>query len=344
MNKYIFYISALILTCQISLGQDIHFSNTQYSPLTLNPALAGANSKLQANINYRNQWSNLGTPFRTFAASLDARVNSKSRNRNNILAVGFNMFSDKAGDVGLVNNSFGVNAANHLKISSNSTLGVGINIAYVQRSINQADGKWASQYNGNSYDANISSGESIDNFNFRYVDAGAGILYTYAHKAGSLSKNVDRRINVGLAAYHLNKPNISLLREENDRLPIRFSAFASADIEIENSSSGIMPAVYFHRQASFTELLLGSYYKFNFNKGSRYTGYEKPMSLSLGLFGRLKDAAIFKLILQWDQFSIGYAYDINTSSLSSYTNGAGANEIFIRFNANDGGGFRSRSY
>jgi hypothetical protein len=51
-------------------AQDIHFSNTEYAPLILNPALAGANSPIQANMAYRTQWGQLGSSFRTAAATV----------------------------------------------------------------------------------------------------------------------------------------------------------------------------------------------------------------------------------------------------------------------------------
>ena len=53
------------------LSQDTHFSQVAYSPLTLNPALAGANSVLQGVMNYRNQWNSVTSPYKTFAASID---------------------------------------------------------------------------------------------------------------------------------------------------------------------------------------------------------------------------------------------------------------------------------
>jgi len=58
-TKNIFSISFWAL-CSTLVAQDLHFSNPEYSPLILNPALAGANSGMQANLNYRTQWGKLG--------------------------------------------------------------------------------------------------------------------------------------------------------------------------------------------------------------------------------------------------------------------------------------------
>lgn len=77
----------------ISFGataQDVHFSGMDFSPLTLNPAMAGANYDLQANVNYRTQWNTVATPFQTMAASADMRLNANKRNSSGHLAAGVN--------------------------------------------------------------------------------------------------------------------------------------------------------------------------------------------------------------------------------------------------------------
>lgn len=45
-------IAALIATS--SFAQDVHFSQSEYAPGTLNPGMTGAYAPMQANINYRS--------------------------------------------------------------------------------------------------------------------------------------------------------------------------------------------------------------------------------------------------------------------------------------------------
>ena len=92
-----------------------------------------------------------------------------------------------------------------------------------------------------------------------------------------------------------------------------------------------MPGIYYQNQGAASQVLLGSYYKIIFNSGSKYTAYEKPFSLSVGLFGRWQDAFVGKMMLEWDKYSMGMSYDINTSSLSSVSNFRGGFELFLRF-------------
>jgi type IX secretion system PorP/SprF family membrane protein len=339
-NRNIFLLG-LMLMCSSLLAQDLHFSNTEYSPLILNPALAGANSGFQANLNHRIQWRNLGDSYRSMAASFDARISRGNSNKSNVLALGLNFFNDKAGYLGITSNNIALSLANHFKIDNRNKFSLALNAGYCQRSIQSADGIWASQYNGVQYDAGISSGENFNNQSFGYFDAGAGILYTYNRKIKGVSRNSYQRVNIGLAAFHLNRPNFSFVEIENERLLVRYSAFIDAEISIEGTDGVILPSAFFHRQGSFSEYLVGAYYKYKLNSGSNYTGFEKPFSFSLGVFGRLKDAFIAKMILEWDQFSVGYSYDFTLSGLSKNSNGLGASEIFVRFNMGDGGGFRT---
>ena len=150
-----------------------------FSPLTLNPALTGANSALQGIVNYRSQWNSVAEPYETIGASIDARFNDNKRNKSGIIAGGLNFFSDQAGDLKVSTNIVNLSLAYHLILDKTSTLGLGIYGGFGQRSINSARGKWGSQYDGESYNEALPSNEVFKSPSFTYVDAGAGLLYTY---------------------------------------------------------------------------------------------------------------------------------------------------------------------
>ena len=80
-NLYNFLLAGALCYFQFgTLAQDVHFSQMEYSPLTLNPGLAGANSPMQGVVNYRSQWKSVATPYKTIAASFDARFNEDTKN------------------------------------------------------------------------------------------------------------------------------------------------------------------------------------------------------------------------------------------------------------------------
>ena len=334
----------VLMTINVShlFGQDIHFSNMEFSPLTLNPALAGANSPMQGIVNYRSQWNSVATPYQTIAASFDARFNENKRGKKGILAGGINFFNDKAGDLKVITNSVNLSLAYHLILDKSSTIGIGVYTGFGQRSIDPSSGKWGSQYDGSAYNSTIASGEIINSASFSFFDAGTGIVYAYKKKNGYMTKNDQLAFNVGFAMYHVNNPRYTYLNQDNEKLFIRYSIFANAEIGIQNTRGSVLPGIYFQRQKSSMEILYGIYYKYKISEGSMSTGFTRPMSLSIGLFNRFKDAMVGKIMFDWDQFSTGFAYDINISTLTEVSRAKGGFELFLRFNMGDGGGFRSR--
>ena len=325
-----------------SFSQDIHFSQMEFSPLTLNPALAGANSPLQGIVNYRTQWRSVAGPYKTIAASLDGRFNENKRNKSGILAGGINFFNDKSGDLQVNTTNVNVNLAYHLILDVNSTLGIGIYSGFGQRSINPNDGRWGSQYDGMAYDAMTNSGETLNSNSLSYLDAGTGVLYAYKNKKGYMSQNKKLAFNAGFAMYHLNRPKYSFIDANNENLYVRFSGFFNAEIGIQNTRVCLLPGIYYQQQGSAMELMYGIYYKYILNEGTKFTGFVPPMALSLGIFNRFKDAITAKVMFDFDQYSAGFSYDINVSSLKTVSNFKGGLEFFLRFNMGDGGGFRTR--
>jgi type IX secretion system PorP/SprF family membrane protein len=339
--KHIILAGSVFLGASIA-AQDIHFSHMEFSPLTLNPALAGANSPMQGIVNYRSQWSSVATPYTTMAASFDARFNENKRNKSGIFAGGINFFNDKAGDMGVKTTIANVNLAYHLILDRTSTLGLGIYTGFGQRSIDPSGGRWASQYDGMSYNAGYTSGEQFTTPDFTYLDAGTGLVYTYRNGSGYMTQNNQRVFNGGFAVYHVNRPKYSFLNRDDEQLYMRFSAFVNAEIGVTNTRGAFLPGIYYQRQKSAQEILFGTYYKYILHEGSRHTGFTRPMAGYIGLFGRFKDAMVAKFMFEWDQFSAGFGYDINISSLTEVSNARGGFELFLRFNAGDGGGFRAR--
>ena len=345
MKKYINITSIIALATFFTasaLAQDIHFSQMEFSPLTLNPALAGANSPMQGIVNYRSQWSSVATPYKTIAASLDARFNENKRNKAGIIAGGLNFFNDQSGDLQVNTTNVNVNLAYHLILDQTSTLGLGIYTGFGQRSINPNGGRWGSQYDGMTYDGMIDPGETFNSASFSYLDAGTGLLYAYRRNKGYMTQNDQLAINAGFAMYHLNRPKYSFINATNEKLYFRYSAFVNAEIGIQNTRGSVLPGVYFQQQGPAMELMYGLYYKYILSEGSRFTGFTRPMSLSLGIFNRFRDAMAAKIMFEFDQYSAGFAYDINVSSLSTVSNSKGGFELFLRFNMSDGGGFRAR--
>jgi type IX secretion system PorP/SprF family membrane protein len=318
-----------------TLAQDVHFSQMEFSPLTLNPALAGVNSKIQGIVNYRNQWNSVAIPYQTIAASFDARLNENKRNRNGVLAAGINFFNDQAGDLRVSSNLVNLHLAYHLILDRSSTLGLGIYGGFGQRSLDPVGGKWGNQYNGLAFDPTIASGETFNSSSFLYADAGAGFVYSYKRPNGYITQNNQFNLTYGLALYHVNRPSYSFINKDQEKLFMRWSAFINADIGISNTRGSVLPGIYFQRQKSSMEIMYGLHYRYMLQEGSKITGRKKPMALYVGIFNRFKDAMVGKIMFEIHEFSAGFAYDINISKLTEVSRARGGFELFIRYDMGD---------
>ena len=322
-------------------AQDIHFSQLPFAPLALNPALAGANFTNQASIVYRDQWKSAEAQFKTTYAGYDQRFVSK--NKNGFLAGGVSFFSDKAGDSRMTTNYAGAVVAYHVKLNSHQTLGLGIQPAFGQRSVDLSALRWGKQYDGNGYNSNLPNGEANINFNSKsYFDLNTGIVYTFRNSEHYMTANDHKLINIGYSVFHLTRPKYSFFGLESERLYVKHVFFANAQIGLNNSRLSLMPGLYTLIQGPHKEFLMGTYFRYSLQDKSVYTGLKKGSALSFGGFYRLGDSFSAKCLIDYGPFSFGFAYDINVSSLTAVSRGRGAFEMVIRFvSPNPFGGARS---
>ncbi|WP_158276080.1 PorP/SprF family type IX secretion system membrane protein [Brumimicrobium oceani] len=328
-HKYFSILIAGIFTFQIS-AQDFHFSQMKFTPMNVNPSLAGLSGKYNAIAIYRTQWNSVASPYTTLGASFDANLNSPS-NRKGFLAGGLNFYHDLAGDLKMTSSNVNFNIAYHLRLNRNSTLGLGVQIGYAQRGLGQVKGYFASQYDGNDFDQSISSGENFGSRNTGYVDVGTGIVFKHnSLRKGTFNAN-GFMFTAGLAAYHLTRPSYSFIQGGNDDLFIRYSAFVETEFRLDNASFTLLPAVYYQRQGSHQEILFGAYVKYYFIESTNKTNMRNDFSLGYGAFYRFGDAFVNKLLLDFSSYAVGIAYDINISSLTQASKGRGGVEFMFRY-------------
>jgi type IX secretion system PorP/SprF family membrane protein len=333
--KNIKIIVATLLTGLVSIhesvAQDIHFSNMDYSPMTLNPGLVGAKNEANATVNYRSQWNSISTPFNTIAAGADMRIKAGKNNKNGTFAAGINLYNDRAGDNVISTNNVGLSVAYHLKIDEKSTIGLGMQAGFIQRSLDASSGMWSSQYNGVSYDESLPSGETFGNPSFARFDVGAGVVYSLGTNEKNMRANDGMKLNAGYAVFHINRPSYSFFNSEDDPLYMRHAAFVNASFGISNTTMFIDPGVYFQMQGPSMEVLIGADYKVMLSDGSKVTGNIKNSFIALGLFYRNNDAVVPRVIYSYSDYSLGMSYDFNVSRLSQVTRARGGVEFFLRW-------------
>lgn len=96
MRKLVVFIFILILLFGLSMKllaqQDPIYAQYVNNPITINPAYAGANSMLNAGIQYRTQWAGIDSNPKTFNFNMNMAV------LNNKAGAGFMVLQDRMGD------------------------------------------------------------------------------------------------------------------------------------------------------------------------------------------------------------------------------------------------------
>lgn len=320
-------IVAAIMSVSQTYSQDIHFTQIQYFPLTLNPAMVGANYALSGNLIYRNQWKAVASPYNTFGLSADGRI--KKSPKGHFFAGGIKFFNDNSGDLSLRTNDVTLNGAYHLRVNKGQFIGIGIYAGIIQKSINMNNAKWGSQYDGMAYNSGYSSNENYAQTSYVVPDAGLGFTYSFDNSTGGFANkgSAPIKFNVGLSAFHVNMPAANFLKDSKDKMYIRYVGFFNGDIGIGKSNFAACPLIVYQLQGPTKELLLGIYGKYKFGKSQSSPGG----AVSLGTIYRNRDAVTTNIVVEYDSYAIGFSYDINISQLKTISRGKGAMEIFLRY-------------
>ena len=322
----------LLLITGTLFSQDIHFSQFYMSPLTINPGMAGAQYDMEAVLNYKNQWQSVTNPYRTFGASLDMRINKK-RSDAGFFAGGINFFSDKAGTINMGTTQGALSFAYHARLNEFNTFGVGIQAGFAQRSLSYSSIQWGNQYDGNAYNATLSSGEPTGVPTFTHMDFGAGIVFNHDNKSGmkSVTNNHDEKFTIGLSVSHINQPKYSFYETSGEKLNMKIVAHGNAVISLPNSNVAFVPGFMYARQGKFQEIYAGSLVRFLIGQDSKYTGFKQGSAFSVGGYLRAKDAVAATVLLEYSNYAFGFSYDVNVSKLKTSSSARGGFEVTLRY-------------
>jgi type IX secretion system PorP/SprF family membrane protein len=314
-NKIILFL----MFCCVSLihAQDIHYSQFNASPQNLNPAQVGLfDGDWRFVGNFRSQWSAIPVPYRTLSIASDTRL--KTKLEKDVPALGLLINTDKSGDSRLTTTQFFVSGAYVKKLNKDSThfLSVGLQPGVTTKSFDVSALTFDNQYDGDSYNASMSSGENFPKTRITYFDFGGGLAYLW-------KKNSRTLVSIGLSALHLNRPKQSFFNNDDIRLDVKTNVGAIAEFPVA-SQLDVLPSILYQRQGTFQETVIGLFGKYHLKPIDGMT-----TAVSLGGFYRMKDAFVLVANMDYKNFNVGFSYDINTSKLIEATNRRGGFEISL---------------
>lgn len=322
-------------------AQDIHFSQFNETPMHLNPAYTGMLDGLfRVSIHHRNQWTSMGSPYKTSAASFDMQIgnpNSPAR-----MGIGFFAFKDQAGDSKLGTFQAALSLSGIVKLDDRSTLSAGIQGGYAQRSATISELQWESQYINGAYDPDASANEANFLSSFPYADFAGGVAYQFRNVKGSMRGKDVVELNFGASVFHFNKPEQKFHGGSDDQIDMRIVLHTHARYDFPGTPWSLRPSVTYMMQGPASEIMFGSAVRYRIKSGTKITNFFSESGVGLGCHYRWKDAIVPQFYYDLGDFFIGFAYDINTSKYSAVSKSQGGWEVTIRYANLNGALYKNR--
>ena len=301
LNRILIGLTVLILFSYMGKAQDAEFSQFYANPLYLNPAFAGAEICPRAVLNYRNQWPNMAGNYVTYNASYDRYIQKLHGGLGVLLNV------DNAGDGIIKTTQASLMYAYMLRVSYNLFFNMALQGTFYQKTLN-----WDLLYFGDQFDPQQgfvipSSDQPPDNNSVRFADFDAGAVFGW--------KGI---LHGGVAVHHLTTPNMSYYMNDENELPMKFTAHFG--VNINPNGEGMLFDPIFYVAPNILYQQQGNFHQIN-------TGiYIIHLPLVVGAWYRLNyeyaDAVIVLIGINHKNLKIGYSYDITLSKMRSNTGGA----------------------
>ena len=332
MKFFKIIITAWIFLFGISLSaQDIHFSQFYMSPLNLNPAMTGVmNCNNRLIVNYRNQWAAVlgSNAYNTFSASYDQKI---AVGRSDYFGLGGTLWGDVAGEsrFGTMQGRFSVSFSKRMGGYRKSAhyLVFGADAAITQRRVREGDLRWPTQHDGNGgFDPTLPSNETIVDNDFLFADVAGGLLWFSV---------LDEKNNfyIGTALHHLNQANVSFLGQDV-ALFTKWTLHGGGEFEM-NPRTSLLPGFVMFFQGPHREFNGGTSVRFVMG-GSRNSNqyfqvgawYRIGTKVDGGLHS---DAMIISARFDYENYGIGFSYDLNVSKLREASTANGAFEFSLNY-------------
>ena len=334
LNKSILFVAITIAAIQTQ-AQDLHFSQYYTHASMLNPSLVGNyDGSYRIAAIYRDQWSAAvgKSGFKTVGADVDFCL-LEGYLKTDKLAIGVGFFNDRSGSAGLSILNASLSVAYHKGFGAlgQHRLSVGLQGAFIQKRVE--DPLFGDQFLGHNQTPANASAESF-NRGFMQGDFNAGVYWR--------SNFHDKiKLGIGFGAYHLITPKQSSVtnqrtgeKDKNSVLPRKFNADVNVEAFIgKKNKVSISPEMLVMYQDPFLEILPGLSATYYFN-----TGFRTNNSISAGLRFRYSgikggnpDAVIPMINAEFRNVRLGFAYDVNISSLKTSTINRGGFEISLSY-------------
>lgn len=325
LKKY-FLVAFLAFSISMTIdAQDFHYTQYFFSPLGVNPALAGGyNGSYRINGIYRDQYRGAANkPFTGFSLNVDAPIIRGIR-KQDWVGIGLRMEQATAGSIGQKLNFYGLGAAYHLGLDKKQTRILSIGLQYgtggysydnvvgkkifAEQIINDVTSETAQIFLDKAKDGSIVGG-SLN-------DLTAGLVYMVRNpKTGGEFK-------VGLGVEGILNPNRSAINSI-DKKGIGLNIFSSYDYMM-NKRTSLTSGIYYYSNKKASAINLNSILNYKMKPGNK-------MTLHAGAGLRNVRAVLVYLGATVSGIRVGVGYDLDVGNSTSATGGHKSLEIGVSY-------------
>jgi len=307
MKKLKQLVYVFVMIAIQSKAQDPNFSQFFSSPLNINPALtANINADWRAIANFRNQWIGPASPYVTGTISYDKKMfknNFPWKEEGNIFGLGGMLMYDRAMG-GVVKSTYAsANVSYRVKLTSGDIkhmFGAGFGAIYGHRRIDFNGIDFEEQFTGYGFNTNLPTGETSLSKMKGYFSLSTGLLYSIS----SPNSNFD----IGVSAFHVNKPKQTFLKDDKQVLPMRKVIHANFETFLTESVVLSLNGVYQSQETA-------KYFSVGGALGY-YLPDNSDFMLNAGLWYWSKNAFIPYVGIAYKDYQFGLTYDVTANKLN----------------------------
>ncbi len=326
MKKYLLALLLLLPGFYESFGQSPVFSQYYTTSLYLNPALAGSESDITIGLNYRAQWNQLESPYKTAQLTYMHPLIKPGGRSKHVGGIGVSILNDQAGNNSLSNTGVNFTGAFNYHLSSygNNILTFGLQAGVYRNALNIENLQWGSQYNSFSgFDPTI----EVDPGNLQdqrfYAVINAGMMWYYRQQQRYSARSWSSY--AGISIYHLNRPNTSLINDV-DNLPLSMRIHGGISFPVA-AQAKVTPSALVVFEHGDAQINAGGYLTYSLGSA----GNSSNAAVIIGAWYRLNDSFIINLGTEIKNFRLAFSYDRNVSSFQRYFGNTGSYEFSIQY-------------
>jgi type IX secretion system PorP/SprF family membrane protein len=321
--KKLYIILCLLCSSLISKGQDPQFTQFYAAPLYHNAAFTGSGYAPRVMFNYRNQWPSLNANFITSLVSIDHFIEKANS------GIGLTILNDNQGNH-FKNTEITGLYSYQLQIGAKNFLRMGLQGGYSIRGFDPNGLIFGDMLNNNGSTGGSSSDPAANPANYKTVkifDLGSGVLY------------YNPNAFLGVSLNHILQPKINVIQggpsdcANGDCLNRKITVNGGLVVPLGDHNAGpdkeftFTPTFLYKKQGQYSQLDMGAYVTYTpLTAGLWYRGI--PLKKVFSNFPN-QDAVSALVGFRFENFSVGYSYDLTISGLGS-TSG-GSHEISISY-------------